>query len=67
MWEGLRAWLPLQEVDCRSEYSASFSTAGIDGLHLLELSSMEMSGMYTCVYMCVHVYTCEYMVRMCYK
>ncbi len=34
----------LQELDGRSEYSKGFSAAGIDGLHLLELSAVEMTG-----------------------
>ena len=34
----------LQDLDQRDEFSKSFREANIDGLHLLELTSAEMTG-----------------------
>ena len=37
-------WCLFQSLDKRAEYRKSFAEAGIDGLHLLELSATEMTG-----------------------
>lgn len=58
------AWL-VQGIECRSEYSQKFSEAGVDGLHLLELSSAEMTGM--CVQMFQLLYHVFFAIFVLYR